>query len=722
MNVSPVSVAVIDKKTITKAEVLRAGKEGKAVKVQAIANGKYLLSQGNDGMAPENITVRRSGKNLLVMLEGREGSEPDLIIEDFFDKSGTLIGKAEDGNMHAYVSTDGDAEHEAAALEDGETAALALSEGVADSDSGYVLASGFEWSPALIALGGLAAIAAAAGLGYLAAKEQYQDDHHSNSSGSEGGAGGGSGGEGGDAGGGEGSGGAGGGDVKKPTISGMTDNVGDVTGPVTNGGRTDDTTPTFAGTGTPGNTIEVWDGESKIGEAKVNADGSWSFTPQKALTSGKHSIVTKERNDSGIVSEPSEKWEFTVDLTAPARGTIGSMVDDSVSPALPIEKNGITKDNTPTLAGKAEANSTVQVWDNGNLLGTAKTDKDGNWRFTPTKLEDGKHDISVIVVDEVGNKSLPSEAFIVEVDTVAPENSGIGKITDSNGDPINDGSTTQEPRPTMEGTGEDGETVLIIDNGQIIGSVVVEGGTWTYTPDKDLDSGRHELETVVRDQAGNESAPSDKIVIDLDTGVNPVDPGEELPDPAVPVAGTIGTIFKDNNPGGIPVPVDNNASNDESILITGTGVPGDVILLYMVGVNHSYVFSATVGEDGKWEYSTPDLPDDVYDMRGVFQRDGEIIGKTDVSVIEIDTIPPEIPDVGISSIIEELSVIDLLAIEENTLFAEEKGAEENSEIDHARLSDMVFEEVTPALSANGVAVHENISEADLSLHYTTQDI
>ena len=70
MNVSPVSVAVIDKKTITKAEVLRAGKDGKAVKIQAITNGKYLLTQNQDGTAPENITVKRAGKNLLAMLEG----------------------------------------------------------------------------------------------------------------------------------------------------------------------------------------------------------------------------------------------------------------------------------------------------------------------------------------------------------------------------------------------------------------------------------------------------------------------------------------------------------------------------------------------------------------------------------------------------------------------------------------------------------------------------
>lgn len=237
MNVSPVSVAVIDKKTITKAEVLRTGKDGKAAKVQAITNGKYLLTQNNDGVAPENITVKRVGKNLLVMLEGSDANDPDLIIEDFFAKSGALVGKAEDGEMHEYVATDGDSDHDAVALADGETSSLALGEGAyVDTAGGFDLASGFEWSPALIALGGLAAIAAAAGLGYVAAKEQYQDSNNGGNSGNGGGDNG------------QGGGGSGGRDVHVPVVKGLFDDVGSITGPIAKGGRTDDVTPTLNGT------------------------------------------------------------------------------------------------------------------------------------------------------------------------------------------------------------------------------------------------------------------------------------------------------------------------------------------------------------------------------------------------------------------------------------------------------------------------------------------
>lgn len=60
MSVIPVNAAVVKDNTIVKAEVLTAGK---AVKMKAIPNGKYILSEGENGVAPENITLKRVGKN-----------------------------------------------------------------------------------------------------------------------------------------------------------------------------------------------------------------------------------------------------------------------------------------------------------------------------------------------------------------------------------------------------------------------------------------------------------------------------------------------------------------------------------------------------------------------------------------------------------------------------------------------------------------------------------
>jgi hypothetical protein len=61
MNLKPVNIAVVDKNTIVKADVLRSEKIGSAVKIKAIPNAKYILAEGENGVAPENITLKRVG-------------------------------------------------------------------------------------------------------------------------------------------------------------------------------------------------------------------------------------------------------------------------------------------------------------------------------------------------------------------------------------------------------------------------------------------------------------------------------------------------------------------------------------------------------------------------------------------------------------------------------------------------------------------------------------
>ncbi|MBG0889104.1 Ig-like domain-containing protein, partial [Burkholderia sp. 9773_38] len=71
-----------------------------------------------------------------------------------------------------------------------------------------------------------------------------------------------------------------------------------------------------------------------------------------------------------------------------------------------------TDDTTPTLAGTAEAGSTVNVYDGTTLLGTTTADPSGNWTFTPTTgLGEGAHSLTVTATDTAGNVSVPSTAF-----------------------------------------------------------------------------------------------------------------------------------------------------------------------------------------------------------------------------------------------------------------------------------------------------------------------
>ncbi len=79
----------------------------------------------------------------------------------------------------------------------------------------------------------------------------------------------------------------------------------------------------------------------------------------------------------------------TVDTVAPATPTIASF-----SPDTGVVGDGTTDVNTLTLAGTAEANSTVKVYDGATLLGTATADGSGVWAFTTAALSDGTHSLT----------------------------------------------------------------------------------------------------------------------------------------------------------------------------------------------------------------------------------------------------------------------------------------------------------------------------------------
>ena len=653
MNSSPVSVAVIDSKKITKAEILDAARSGKSVKIKAIENGKYLLAQGNDGAAPENIAVKRVGKNLLVFLEGSKVDQPDLIIEDYFTKKGEIVGKAEDGTTHPFIGTDGIAESEPAELEDGEITSLALSEEQVSDLSEVSWLDNLEWSPALIALGGLAAIAAAAGLGYVAGKHAA-DDGASGTRGNGNGNGNGNGDGDGD---GDGDGKGGGGDfgnTHKPFIDNVNDDIGSIKGEIANGGRTDDTKPTLNGRGTPGNVIEIWDGATKIGETTINNQGQWSYTPSTALKAGEHTLTTKERDGAGKQGESSEPWKFTIDLTAPAKGIVGEVLDDTETPAKVVGKDGMIKDTTPTITGQAEANSIVMVWDQGKLLGSVKADSAGKWSFTTPVLVEGKHDIYVVVQDEVGNTSVQSEHYVINVDTTPPVNKGIGGLTDDKGDPIADGSSTDDATPTFSGEGDNGDIVFIIDNGKIIGSAKVEDGKWTFTPENDLKPGDHEFEVVVKDPAGNSATSPDKVSVEIISDDGSLFPE---PNPNVPVSGDIlWAINDDNDDYTVRKQMDGDGCTDPTPTFEGLGNPGDIAILYVTGPNgFTLELSATVNDNKRWSIEVPKLDDGDYQFEAAFYDGKVVTAKTDIFHLTIDTDDPLIPNVKADS----LSTLDI---------------------------------------------------------------
>ncbi|MEG1679336.1 MAG: Ig-like domain-containing protein, partial [Stenotrophomonas sp.] len=78
-----------------------------------------------------------------------------------------------------------------------------------------------------------------------------------------------------------------------------------------------------------------------------------------------------------------------------------------------------TDDRTPTFSGKAEASSTIMVFNHGEEVGFASVDENGNWKYTAEPLADGEHRFTFVSFDVAGNLSDASETWTVVIAAAA---------------------------------------------------------------------------------------------------------------------------------------------------------------------------------------------------------------------------------------------------------------------------------------------------------------
>ncbi|SNT51718.1 Ig-like domain-containing protein, partial [Pseudomonas nitroreducens] len=423
------------------------------------------------------------------------------------------------------------------------------------------------------------------------------------------------------------------------SITHLIDDVGSITGDISNGGYTDDTRPTIQGTGKVGSIITVYDGSTKLGTAGVAADGSWTFKPTASLSEGAHTIKATATDLAGNVSDPAT-FAFIVDTTAPGKPTIDQVLDDVGAVQGPIANGGVSDDPNPTLSGKAEAGSRVAVYDNGAKLGEVTADKSGQWNYTPTTpITEGKHDFTVTATDAAGNTSANSDVFSITTDYSAPVKPSIDSVYDNVGEIqgiIARGGVTDDSKPVLSGEAEPGSKVIIYDNGLKLGEAVADAnGAWSYTPVIALSEGHHDFTVTATDAAGNVSVKSDDYAVDTDytapdftklsiTGVE---------DHVGPITGNI---------------VNGGETDDARPEISGKGTAGDTVIVFSKDStgNHE-IGRATVGSDGTWKL-TPSLPlvSGVNDLTAVeMDVAGNKTAPCDKYSVTLVTVGPTVPTV-----------------------------------------------------------------------------
>ena len=155
-------------------------------------------------------------------------------------------------------------------------------------------------------------------------------------------------------------------------IGTVTDDVSPVTGTVADNGVTNDATLTIVGTAEVGSTVTIYDtdGTTVLGTG-IATNGTYSITTS-ALGSGSHTLTAKATDAAGNQGAASTAFHVTIDTSAPSAPVIGTVTDD-VSPVTgTVADNGVTNDTTLTIAGTAEAGSTVTIYDTDGttVLGT----------------------------------------------------------------------------------------------------------------------------------------------------------------------------------------------------------------------------------------------------------------------------------------------------------------------------------------------------------------
>lgn len=404
----------------------------------------------------------------------------------------------------------------------------------------------------------------------------------------------------------------------------VTDSVGGAEGPLTSGAITDDNLPVFSGTAEAGSTVTVYDDNVLLGTATAGENGSWSFTPDAALSNRVHSFTFTVTDAAGNVSPATDAFTLTVEANLPPVNSTLQITDNSGSTLVTVADGADIRDNTPVLQGTGPANGTVTISDNGTVLATLPIDANGQWSYTPDPvLDEGAHAISVVSTDETGNPGDPSEVINFIVDTVVPDVVTDLAAANNNGAtpvPVADNSVTNDSTPQLSGTAEAGGLVTIYDGNTVIASVTADGdGAWSTTLPL-LSQGAHALSVTVTDAAGNVSDRSGALNITVDT--------------VAPAAGTVNVTAGDSD-----TPLTSGATiNDSTPALSGTTEANATVSVYD---GTTLLGTAIASGAGAWSFTPATLGEGSHALS---VRVTDVAGNTGiasaVTTVVVDTVAP----------------------------------------------------------------------------------
>ncbi|HAW8312490.1 TPA: Ig-like domain-containing protein [Escherichia coli] len=350
----------------------------------------------------------------------------------------------------------------------------------------------------------------------------------------------------------------------------VTDNQGDQRGILSANDTTDDTTPTFSGSGQAGATIQIKDSNGDtIASTQVGSDGRWSVD-LPTQSAGEHTwsvvqIVGSTITDAGSITLTIDNSQASVQVATTAGDNIINASEQAA---------GFTLSGTSShLAQGTELTVTL----NGKTY-TTSVGANGAWSVqVPTAdaqaLGEGNQAVLVSGKDATGNTVTGAQLLTVDtqpptlaINTIAQDN--IISAAEHNVALVLSGSSNAES----------GQTVTLTVNGKSHTATVGSDGTWQVTlPATEVQAlaeGNYAVNASVSDRAGNSTSHSANFTVDT----------------SAPVV-SVNTVAGDD--------ILNNAEQAVAQIISGQvsgASPGDTVTVKL----GTHVLTGIVLADGSW--------------------------------------------------------------------------------------------------------------------------
>ncbi|MBT9212360.1 Ig-like domain-containing protein [Escherichia coli] len=350
----------------------------------------------------------------------------------------------------------------------------------------------------------------------------------------------------------------------------VTDNQGDQRGILSANDTTDDTTPTFSGSGQAGATIQIKDSNGDtIASTQVGSDGRWSVD-LPTQSAGEHTwsvvqIVGSTITDAGSITLTIDNSQASVQVATTAGDNIINASEQAA---------GFTLSGTSShLAQGTELIVTL----NGKTY-TTSVGANGAWSVqVPTAdaqaLGEGNQAVLVSGKDATGNTVTGVQLLTVDtqpptlaINTIAQDN--IISAAEHNVALVLSGTSNAEA----------GQTVTLTVNGKSHTATVGSDGTWQVTlPATEVQAlaeGNYAVNASVSDRAGNSTSHSANFTVDT----------------SAPVV-SVNTVAGDD--------ILNNAEQAVAQIISGQvsgASPGDTVTVKL----GTHVLTGIVLADGSW--------------------------------------------------------------------------------------------------------------------------